>query len=116
MFVKCLVYVLHIPLPPLSQEKKKKYNKYNNKHIALIGNNTYNWILTYFGIVLSGNVAVPIDKDYDLDLIESGYLDSFGLLNIIVNTKFIILLLNSFNSINLVCSSPERFNFKYFIS
>ena len=45
------------------------YNKYNNKHIALIGNNTYNWILTYFGIVLSGNVAVPIDKDYDLDLI-----------------------------------------------
>ena len=47
------------------------YNKYKNKNIAIIGNNTYNWILTYFGIVLSGNVAVPIDKDYDLDLISS---------------------------------------------
>lgn len=31
------------------------------KHIALIGSTTYQWIVSYFGIVGSGSVAVPID-------------------------------------------------------
>lgn len=31
------------------------------KHIALIGATTYQWISSYFGIVNSGSVAVPID-------------------------------------------------------
>ena len=31
------------------------------KHIAVIGTTSYQWIITYFGIVNSGSVAVPID-------------------------------------------------------
>lgn len=31
--------------------------------VALIGENSYAWLVTYFGIVNSGNVAVPIAKD-----------------------------------------------------
>ena len=31
------------------------------KHIAVIGTTSYQWITSYFGIVNSGSVAVPID-------------------------------------------------------
>ena len=34
----------------------------NNK-IALVGENSYEWILTYISVVCSGNIIVPIDKD-----------------------------------------------------
>lgn len=36
---------------------------YKGKHIAVIGENSYNWIITYFATVNSGNVIVPIDKE-----------------------------------------------------
>lgn len=36
---------------------------YKNKHIALIGENSYEWIISYFAVVNSGNVVVPIDKE-----------------------------------------------------
>lgn len=32
-------------------------------HIAVIGENSYEWILAFLAIVTSGNVAVPIDKE-----------------------------------------------------
>lgn len=31
--------------------------------IAVIGENSYHWLLTYFATVMSGNVIVPIDKE-----------------------------------------------------
>ena len=31
------------------------------KHIAIIGTSSYPWIISYFGIVDSGSVAVPLD-------------------------------------------------------
>ena len=33
------------------------------RHIAIIGENSYEWLLAFFGALGSGNVAVPIDKD-----------------------------------------------------
>lgn len=33
----------------------------DGKHIALIGTSSYPWIISYFGIVNSGSVAVPLD-------------------------------------------------------
>ena len=36
---------------------------YENKHIALMGENSYEWIVSYFAVVNSGNVIVPIDKE-----------------------------------------------------
>lgn len=37
--------------------------KGRGKKIAVIGENSYEWLLSFFAIVCSGNVAVPIDKE-----------------------------------------------------
>lgn len=44
------------------------------RHIALIGSTTYQWIVSYFGTVGSGSVAVPIDTQLPVE-------DIFQLLN-----------------------------------
>lgn len=33
------------------------------KHIGIIGENSYEWLLAFFSIINGGNVAVPIDKE-----------------------------------------------------
>jgi long-chain acyl-CoA synthetase len=40
---------------------------FSRKHIALIGENSYNWLVTYFAVVNSNNVIVPIDKELSPD-------------------------------------------------
>ncbi len=42
---------------------------YKNKHLAVCGENSYNWLITFMAIVLSGNVCVAIDKDADESLL-----------------------------------------------
>lgn len=36
---------------------------YRDTHIAVMGENSYEWIVTYFAVVNGGNVVVPIDKE-----------------------------------------------------
>lgn len=36
---------------------------YHGKHIAVIGENSYEWLVSFFAIICGGNVAVPIDKE-----------------------------------------------------
>lgn len=43
---------------------------YHDKHIAIIGENSYEWIVIFFAIILSGNTAVVIDKGLPIDVIE----------------------------------------------
>ena len=38
-------------------------NGYNRTHIALLGENSYEWLVSYFAIVNSNNVVVPLDKE-----------------------------------------------------
>ena len=38
-------------------------SKITNVKIALLGENSYEWILTYFAVVCSANVIVPLDKE-----------------------------------------------------
>lgn len=45
-------------------------NNYKNKHIALIGENSYNYLVLFFSIIISKNVAVLIDKDLSTDKIK----------------------------------------------
>lgn len=40
------------------------YSKnFQRKHIAIIGENSYEWLVSFFAITCGGNVAVPIDKE-----------------------------------------------------
>ena len=36
---------------------------YKDKKIAVLGENSYEWIVTYFAVVNGGNVIIPIDKE-----------------------------------------------------
>jgi len=36
---------------------------YKNKKIALLGENSYEWVVSYFAVVNGGNVILPIDKE-----------------------------------------------------
>ncbi len=45
------------------------YNGLKNAKVAVIGENSYNWILTYFATVIGGNVIVPVDRDLTADAI-----------------------------------------------
>lgn len=44
-----------------------KKNELVGKHVALIGKTSYEWLVAFWGIVTSGGVAVPIDKELDKD-------------------------------------------------
>lgn len=40
---------------------------YCRTHIAVIGENSYEWIVTYFAVVNSNNIIVPLDKEATVD-------------------------------------------------
>ena len=42
----------------------------SKKHFAIVGNSCYEWILSYLGIVVGGNVVVPIDKELSVNSIS----------------------------------------------
>lgn len=39
---------------------------FSNDKIAVLGENSYEWIVTFFAVANSGNVIVPIDKEFCL--------------------------------------------------
>ncbi len=51
------------------------------KHVAVLGASSYQWIVTYLGVVASGSVALPLDAglgdDDLLDLLTRGDVDGF---------------------------------------
>ena len=49
---------------------------YQNCHIAVFGENSYEWILTHFAVTCGGSVIVPIDKDLDASDIAELLIDS----------------------------------------
>lgn len=52
----------------------------NDSKVALIGENSYQWILSYFSVVNGGNIIVPIDKELSnediADLIKQSGADA----------------------------------------
>ncbi len=52
------------------------YNGLKNTRIAVIGENTYEWIITYFATVIGGSVIVPVDRDLKEDAIVNVLKDS----------------------------------------
>lgn len=41
-----------------------------NSRVAILGENSYNWLLTFFSVIGGNNVAVPIDKELSVEVIE----------------------------------------------
>ncbi len=63
------------------------FNKgYHNCHIAVFGENSYEWILTHFAVTCGGNVIVPIDKELDADAIAELLTDSESKVLVYSNT------------------------------
>ncbi|MFI3322513.1 MAG: AMP-binding protein [Rikenellaceae bacterium] len=52
----------------------------NGKHIALVGENSYNWVVSYLAAVSTGCVIVPIDKELPSDEIVAVYKKSDALM------------------------------------
>ncbi len=44
---------------------------FSGKHIAILGENSYEWIIAYFAVVNMGGVVVPIDKELDIESITA---------------------------------------------
>ena len=49
---------------------------FKNKRIAVIGKNRYEWVLAHFTNVMGGIISVPLDKDLQLDELESSLIRS----------------------------------------
>ncbi len=59
---------------------------YRDCHIAVFGENSYEWILTHFAVTCGGNVIVPIDKELDADTIAELLTDSESKVLVYSNT------------------------------
>ncbi len=42
-----------------------------NNNIAILGENSYEWVLSYFSIVNTSNVVVPVDKELNVEDVEN---------------------------------------------
>lgn len=62
------------------------HNKCIDVHIAVFGENSYEWILMHFATTCGGNVIVPIDKDLDADNISELLNDSESKVLVYSNT------------------------------
>lgn len=47
-----------------------------NSRVAILGENSYSWLLAFFAVIGGNNVAVPIDKELSADMIEKLIRDS----------------------------------------
>lgn len=49
---------------------------FRNTHIAIIGENSYEWLVSFLAIVNGGNVAVPIDKEQPAERVKQMLMQS----------------------------------------
>lgn len=79
-------------------------NNLNEKKIALLGENSYEWILSYFAIANSKNIVVPIDKELDVQAVEKIIQKTEAELLVYSNdySDYAEAISNSFPQINLV--------------
>ncbi|MBQ5310547.1 MAG: AMP-binding protein [Oscillospiraceae bacterium] len=44
---------------------------YNRDHIAILGDNSYQWILTMFSVIACDNVVIPLDKGLEFSTLDT---------------------------------------------
>lgn len=47
-----------------------------NKKVAIVGSNSYEWVVAHLGVLLGGMVSVPLDKGLQLDELENSLIRS----------------------------------------
>ena len=60
---------------------------YAGKRIALIGESSPNWIITYLAVLATGGVAIPMDKELEISVIE-GFLENVDADGILYSASF----------------------------
>lgn len=59
-------------LEEINQLGTKFYNLgYQNKRVAIVGRNRYEWVITHLANLLGGIVSIPLDKELQVDELES---------------------------------------------
>ena len=59
-------------LEEVNQLGTKFYNLgYQNKRVAIVGRNRYEWVITHLANLLGGMVSIPLDKELQVDELES---------------------------------------------
>lgn len=76
---------------------------FRNCHIAIYGENNYEWILTHFAVTCGKNVAVPIDKELDVNGIAELLTDSESRVLIYSDTYNDIVGELQKGDLNIVC-------------
>ena len=49
---------------------------YQNKRIAIVGRNSYKWVITHLANLLGGIISIPLDKELQVEELESCLLRS----------------------------------------
>ena len=60
---------------------------FSNARIAVIGETSVDWMASYLGILASGNVVIPMDKELDIEQIEA-FLESVDAEAIVYSASF----------------------------
>ncbi len=60
---------------------------YAGKRVALIGETSPNWVITYLAVLATGGVAIPMDKELEIEVIE-GFLESVDADAILYSASF----------------------------
>ncbi|MEN8905030.1 MAG: AMP-binding protein [Clostridiales bacterium] len=83
-------------------------NEFNleNKKIAIIGENSYEWALSYLSTVYSNNIIVPIDKELPLEEIQ----------NILLKSKINTVIYSNSQTKNIKRISMNLTYIKHFIN
>ncbi len=59
-------------LEEVNQLGTKFYNLgYQNKRVAIVGRNRYEWVITHLANLLGGILSIPLDKELQVDELES---------------------------------------------
>lgn len=70
-----------------------------DKHVAVIGENSYEWLVCFFAIVCGGNVAVPIDRELPKEEI-AGLLKKADIQVVICSKAYCEVVENAVNIVN----------------
>jgi len=78
-----------------------------NKHIAVIGRNSYGWALSYLAVTTGVGVIVPLDKE--LKTVEIGNLLDMGDVSAILYSSDVAEKINEINKPEIKCYRMEDF-------